>query len=98
MTTIKKLLEQKADLLVEARFKRVVRQGVVVRKQVVRVGFKIVRSKGGRTKIKRMSPTEKRNRHLATLRSWQKGSAARVVKSKRMMKKSMIRRKTVFGG
>jgi len=98
LTAIKSSLVEKADQLVEARFKRVVRHGTVVRKQVVRVGFKIVRAKGGRVKIKRMSPVEKRNRHVAVLRSWKRDSASRVLKSRRMTKRSMLRRKAIFGG
>lgn len=83
--------------LCEARFKRVVRGGKMVRKRVTRKGFKIVRAAGGRVKIKRMSPQEKRNRHIALMRAWKKGKAARVVKSKRKTKRSMLKRKAIFG-
>lgn len=83
--------------LCEARFKRVVRGGKMVKKRVVRKGFKIVRAAGGRVKVKRMSPIEKRNRHMALMRAWKKGKAARVVKSARKTKRSMLKRKAIFG-
>ena len=83
--------------LCEARFKRVVRAGKMVRKRVVRKGFKIVRAAGGRVKMKRMSPVEKRNRHIALMRAWKKGKASRVVKSQRKTKRSLLKRKAIFG-
>lgn len=95
---IEQSLSEKVDKLVEARFKRVVRAGKVIRKRVVRPGFKVVRVKGDRTKVKRISPREKRNRHIANLRAWRKNKGARVVHAKRMMKRSMLRRKSIFGG
>lgn len=97
-STIKTLLTEKANQLIEAKFIRVIRRGLVVRKRVVRPGFKIVRVKGGRTKIKRISPAEKRHRHFAELRAWKKGHTSRIIKSRRILKKSLLRRKIIFGG
>lgn len=87
------LLESKIDALMEARFKRVVRGGKIIRKRTVKKGFKIVRGAGGKIKVKRMSPQEKRKRHIALMRAWKKGKAARVIKSNRKMKRSMLKRK-----
>lgn len=91
------LLSEKLDLIMEARFKRVVRGGKVIRKKVSRPGFKFVRSAGGSFKIKRMSPQEKRNRKLALKRAWKKGKSARVVKAQRKTKRSMLKRKAIIG-
>lgn len=90
-------LNEKLDELLEARFKRVVRGGKMVRKQVVRKGFKLVRKAGGRMGVKRISPKEKINRHRALLKAWRKGKAARIVKSQRKTKRSMLKRKAIFG-
>lgn len=87
------LLESKLDALLEARFKRVIRGGKMVRKQVARKGFKVVRGAGGKMKMKRMTPQEKRKRHIAMMRAWKKGKAARVIKSQRKVKRSMLKRK-----
>ena len=94
---IEDLLESKVNTLLEVKFKRVVRGGKMIRKRTVRKGFKLVRAKGGKQKIKRMTPKEKLNRHRALLRSWKKGKAARVIRSKRVMKRSMLKRKAIFG-
>lgn len=94
---IVELLESKLDQLMEMRFKRVVRGGKVIKKRNVRKGFKLVRSKGGKFKIKRMSPQEKRTRHIALMRAWKKGKASRVIKAQRKVKRSMLKRKAIFG-
>ena len=90
-------LDEKLDQLLEARFKRVVRQGKLIRKRVVRKGFKLVRATGGKQKVKRITPQEKRKRFLSMKRAWRKGKAARVVKAQRKMKRSMLKRKAIFG-
>lgn len=91
------LLEEKLDSLLEARFKRVIRGGKIIRKKVSRPGFKFVRTTGGGTKLKRMSPKEKRNRKIALKKAWRKGKAARIVKSQRKTKRSMLKRKATIG-
>jgi hypothetical protein len=90
-------LSYKLDELTEARFKRVVRGGKMVRKQVVRKGFKLVKRAGGKMKIQRMSPVEKRHRHMSMMKAWRKGKAGRVIKSARKTKRSMLKRKAIFG-
>lgn len=91
------LLETKLDSLLEAKFKRVIRSGKIIRKRVSRKGFKLVRRAGGKISMKRMSPQEKRNRHIALMRAWKKGKASRVIKSQRKVKRSMLKRKAIFG-
>ena len=91
------LLEEKLDALLEARFKRVIRGGKIIRKKISRPGFKFVRTAGGGSKLKRMSPKEKRNRKIALKKSWRKGKAARIVKSQRKTKRSMLKRKATIG-
>lgn len=85
------------EFLTEARFKRVVRKGKVVRKMQARKGFRIIRAKGGKLKMRRVTPMERRKMHIAMQRAWRKGKAARLQKSKRMRIRSLIKRKTVFG-
>lgn len=90
-------LEELLDTLTEAKFKRVVRGGKIIRKRVVRKGFKLVRKAGGKMSIKRMSPKEKINRHRALQRAWRKGKAARLIKQNRKTKRSLLKRKAIFG-
>ena len=85
------------EFLNEARFKRVVRRGKVVRKMQARKGFRIVRAKGGKLKMRRVSPMERRKMHLAMQRAWRVGKASRLQKAKRMRIRSLTKRKTMFG-
>jgi hypothetical protein len=82
-------------LLLEARFRRVVRGGKVVRKFKARKGFRIVR-RGDKIKQVRMTFMEKKMRHLKMMKVWRKGHAARVVKSKRKRVISLRKRKSLL--
>jgi len=98
MKDYKAILDEKLEARLDEKFKRVVRAGKIVRKQVARKGFKIVRSKGGKLKQKRMTVAEKRTRKIASTRAWKKNKSSRMTRVVRKRKISMMRRKALMGG
>jgi hypothetical protein len=76
---------------------KVVRGGKMVMKVKPKKGFKVTKGKGGQIKLKRMSFQEKRHRKMAMVKAWRKGKASRVIKTKRKLKISLRKRKSIFG-
>jgi len=85
------------DELLFERVKRVIRGGTLIKKQVAKKGFKLVKKAGGKITQKRMSVAEKRNRHIAMVRSWKSNKVGRVKSTLRHRVVSMRKRAAVFG-
>ena len=86
------------EFISEVAMKRVVRKGKIVRKvKVKRKGFKVVRS-GQSVKFVKMTQKEKRARRKAAKRSWRVAKSARKNQSRRTMRKSRVRMKTLYVG
>ena len=86
------------EFISEVSMKRVVRTGKIVRKvKVKRKGFKVVRN-GQSVKFVKMTVKEKRARRKAAKRSWRVAKSARKNQSKRTLKRSKVRMKTLYVG
>lgn len=86
------------EFINEVAMKRVVRKGKIVRKvKVRRKGFKVVRN-GQSVKFVKMTVKEKRARRKAAKRSWRVAKSARKNQSKRTLKRSKVRMKTLYVG
>jgi hypothetical protein len=89
------MIQEAIERLLEARFRKVVRGGQVVKKFKARKGFRIIR-RGEKIRQVRMTFMEKKQRHLKLVKAWRSGHAARVNRGKRKKVISLRKRKSML--
>lgn len=92
------VVEFEDTMVSEIALVRRVRKGKIVRKVAIkRKGFKVMR-KGNTVKFVRMTQKEKRVRRKAARKAWRVGKSARKMKSKRTLRRSKVRIKSLYAG